>query len=167
MNVSCNVFDIACNHDNNVLLQCNKLFKNKIFTLPFTESDVLYLQDMFISPGIHEIRTTTIKQGRCIMQTILDSLKYFHAIGCITNESGLSDFVCDIQRHIALDSSYNHDAIANLEYFLTIHPCFDFIWIELTDKIAHMYTIDHIKNIFNMYQANERMSVIIVQYYEK
>ncbi len=139
---------------------------NKLFTLPFSENDVLKLQETFVSFGIHTIKTKNILDGREIIQTILNSLNYYHNIGCITDAQGLSTSVCDIINHIELQKSRKGDLLIDLEDFLTIHPCFDFIWIELTKEMQNLYSAADIKKIFNIYHVEERMSVLIVMYQE-
>ena len=135
-----------------------------LFTLPFSEQDVLELQGIFVALGVHIIRTKNVLEGRTIIQTILNSLNYYHNIGCITNEQDLPVNVCDIINHIKLQKSQHSDLLTNLEDFFSIHPCFDFVWIEFTKDIKNNYSQKDIKNLFDMYHVEERMPVVIVMY---
>jgi hypothetical protein len=140
---------------------------NTLFTLPFSEHDVLELQGLFVALGVHTIKTKNIIDGRRIIQTILQSLNYYHNIGSISDVSGLPINVCDVINHIKLQRSQKGDLLIDLEAFFAVHPCFDFIWIEFTESMKNQYSAKDIKNIFEMYHAQERMSVLIVTYDEE
>lgn len=144
---------------------CNKDLDNKLFTPPFSECDVLQLQELFVTCGIHTIKVRNVDDGRFIIQTILDSLNYYHNIGCITNKSGLATTVYDIINTIEFNkNSGNNNQATDLESFFSIYSCFDFIWVELTKSVQSMYSSEDIKKIFTMYHAQERMPVLIITY---
>ncbi len=138
----------------------------KLFKLPFSEQDLLELQEIFVTLGMHIIKVKDMIEGRQIVKIILNSLKYYHNIGCITDVTDLPVNVCNITSHIALQCLQNKqgNSLLNLETFLNTHPCFDFIWIELTKNIKKEYSYKTMKNIFDMYHIEERMPVLIVTY---
>ena len=154
-------------HNNNHDLCDYDCYNKKIFSLPFCEHDVLQLQEIFVTCGVHIITTKNIIDGRKVMQTILHSLNYFHNIGCISQEKGLPSFVCDIINHIEFEKSKENNLLTDLETFLTIHPCFDFIWIELSPALQQKYSQQQITKLFEMYHVQERMPVVIVMYDEE
>lgn len=137
-----------------------------VFTFPFSEQDVLDLQGIFVALGVHIIKTKNILDGRAIIKTILNSLNYYHNIGCVTDAEDLPVNVCDIINHIKLQKSHRGNLLTDLEDFFSIHPCFDFVWIEFTEDIKKEYSCNDIKNIFDMYHVEERMPVVIVVYEE-
>ncbi len=139
----------------------------KLFTLPFSEHDVLELQEIFVALGVHSIKTKNVVEGRRIITTILQSLNYYHNVGCVTEINKLPINICDVLSHIKLQKSQKGNLLTDLEDFFSIHPCFDFIWIELTKDIKKEYAYKDIKNVFDMYHAQERMSVLIVTYDEE
>jgi hypothetical protein len=138
----------------------------KLFTLPFSEYDVLVLQEIFVTLGVHTIKTKNVIDGRQIIQTILKSLNYYHNVGSVTQIEGLPVFTCDIMKHIGLQFSQRNNLLIDLEEFFAVHPCFDFIWIEFTQEIKSQCSIEDIKNLFDIYHVNERMPVLIVMYEE-
>lgn len=138
-----------------------------LFTFPFSEQDVLELQGLFVALGVHVIKTKNISDGRKIIQTILQSLNYYHNIGCVTTIGNLPINICDVINHIKLQKSQKGDLLVDLEDFFAVHPCFDFIWIELTEDMKTQYSSNDIKKIFDMYHVEERMPVLIVTYDEK
>lgn len=145
----------------------NKDKSGKLFSLPFSEEDVLMLQEIFITSGVHTIKTKNVIDGRKIIQTILNSLNYYHNIGSIASTKNLPHNVCDIINHIALQNLRPNNLLMNLEDFFDVHPCFDFIWIELTQDIKKICTIENLKKLFDMYHVEERMPVFIVTYDEE
>lgn len=141
---------------------------NKLFTIPFSEHDVLALQEIFISCGVHTIKTKNVIDGRRIIQTILNSLNYYQNVGCIVDAflHTLPITVCDIISHIKSQKIQKNNLLIDLEEFFTEHPTFDFVWIELTQNIKNELSLEDIKKIFTMYHAEERMSVLIMTYDE-
>ena len=102
-----------------------------------------------------------------IIKIILDSLNYYHNIGCVAQGQEIPVNTCDILKHIALEKIEKGDLLTNLEDFLAIHPCFDFIWIEFTENLKKEFSYKAVKNIFDMYHVEERMPVLIVTYDEE
>jgi len=136
----------------------------KYFDTQFSEKDVIELQEMFLTFGIHCIKIKDVQSGREIIKTILGSLNHFKNIGAITYASGLQDFVCDILVHIKMqEPHYFDDIFIDLEIFFTMHACFDFIWIEFTDNLL-IRNFEGLKNIFEMYHVNNQMPVIFMMY---
>ena len=150
-------------HDNDF----KDITHEKLFSLPFSEEDVLELQEIFVTLGVHIIKVKNVIEGRQILKIILNSLNYYNNIGCITQEKDIPVSVCDILNHIVLEKIEKGDLLTNLEDFLAVHPCFDFIWIELTKNIKKELSYKAIKNIFDMYHVEERMPVLILTYDEE
>jgi len=136
---------------------------NNFFDTKFSEKDVLELQAMFLTFGIHVIKTKNVHSGRVIMETILGSLKYFKNIGAVTYVSSLPNFACDILEYIKIQGFVSDDMIPDLENFFTMHSCFDFIWVEFTGALYIEY-FDGIKNIFETYHVQDQMPIIFVMY---
>lgn len=134
-----------------------------LFNLELSEQNVLTLQDIFLTFGIHCIKTDNATAGRKIINTILGSLKYYKNVGAITDRIGLDENVCDILIDIKKQGISTDDIIIDLENFFMIHACFDFIWVELSGSLLEQ-DINSLKNIFNMYYVQERMPVIFMMY---
>ncbi len=160
MNYASSLTSYHCNNN-------EKKDKNKLFRLPFSQDDLLVLQAMFTTFGMHTIRAHNHHEGRMIIETILGSLHdYYHTIGVMTNIDAikLDPKICDILQQMSLDLDKRADTTFDLEHFFTIHPCFDFIWIEQTPTIQQEYPIAIMRKIFEMYHVDERMTVIVVEY---
>ncbi len=113
------------------------------------------------------IKTKNIFEGRQIIRTILDSLNYYHTIGCISDQQGLPSDISDIISDMTIEQFSKNNCIRNLEDFFAVHPDFDFIWVELTQSLQDQYSWIDFKNIFDTYHVEERMPVLIVMYEEE
>lgn len=158
-----NVFtpSILNEHYNN--FESNYQKSIRTFNVDLSEQDVLSLQEIFLTFGIHCIQTDNVKSGRKIINTILGSLKYYQNIGAVTDVTGLDTTVSDILVDIKMQGIYSGDVIVDLENFFMIHACFDFIWVELSGALLEQDIIN-LKNVFNMYYVQERMPVIFMMY---
>lgn len=147
----------------------NKNEKRKIFELPFCESDILELQKMFTTNGVHHLKTTNVHMGRSIVTTILKSLNHYHKVGCVTTEKkGLqTKEVCDIYKTIASSNEYHHEFLIATEQFFIEHPFFDFIWVELTSDILTKMTHASWEHMLTMIHAQERLPAILTSYTEE
>ncbi|AXK60225.1 hypothetical protein [Candidatus Chromulinivorax destructor] len=135
----------------------------QIFNFDLSEQDVLHLQEIFLTCGVHTIKTTNVATGRKILESVVGSLKYYQNIGIITHENGVDTKVYDILRDIKNQGLMTDNIIADLEDFFMVHTCFDFVWVEFSQLLSVDYAI-HLQNIFTMYYAQERMPVIFVMY---
>jgi len=134
---------------------------------PFSESDILKLQDTFLTNGIHYIKTTNIQTGRMIIQMFLQSLPIYTEIACLTMSENLDISVIDMYAEL-LDNNYlNSTDPKNLEEFF-IDQCFiDFMWIEANHELLY-------KNWFAIFEKNihdfnlcQTMPIIILMYEEE
>ena len=142
---------------------CDNIKETKSFNFQLSEQDVLELQEIFLTFGMHYIKTQNIESGRNIINTILGSLKYYQSIGAITDQAGLQEPVCDILVDMKMQGYYLDTILVNLENYFTVHAGFDFIWVELSASLLDQ-DIMNIKNIFDMYHVQESMPVIFVMY---
>ena len=140
--------------------------QNKIFTLPFREHDILQLQQIFVTFGLHIIKVPNVVEGRMIIEIILKSLNYYQNIGCVTDMLGLNNSVHDIVKAMKLEKFKDYELLTGLDNFFAVYPCFDFVWVEFTENMKNKYNLEDIKKVFNMYCVNERMPVLIVMYEE-
>jgi len=131
---------------------------------PFSESDVLKLQDTFLTNGIHYIKTTHLKAGRIIIQTFLQSLPIYTEIACLTMHENLDMSVIDMYKEL-LDNNYlNSTDIRNLEEFF-IDQCFiDFMWIEATQGLLDTSWFAIFEQNIHDFKLCQTMPIIILLY---
>jgi len=101
----------------------------------FSEHDILDLQELFLSPGMHELTVPNIAAGRELMSSVLTAFNCFPRIACLTTASlPLPAHVTHLHDEMAL-----HGALAfsnhQLDSFLLEHFYYDFLWIEVTPEL--------------------------------
>jgi len=103
---------------------------------PLSEDDILYLQHLFLSNGLHAIQLPNVAVGRTVIYTLLRSLDYYHTVACLTcvAEPPLKRSIFDVNSAAHL-ATRNADSIAQ---FFTERFFADFLWIELTESLARL-----------------------------
>lgn len=137
--------------------------KNQKFNLPLTNFEVMTLHSIFMNPTYSNIQVTDILSGRIIIQKILYSLNYYHAIGCLSLTNGTQDFIVNIFQIIQKNAQVYGLQYAINQFFIE-YTQLDFIWIEVTENLITQFgqsNIDYFVKIMTQHQA---MPVIIVQY---
>lgn len=148
--------------DKKILYNLNK--EPVFFSHPFSEYDILELQNIFLSFGIQEIKVKNVKEGRVIIEKILTSLNYFQNIGYISKSHNQNHNYFNIYKNVTEDFEYQGELAPALEDFFIMNPHFDFIFIELTNSLKNTKLCASIKKIFEMCHADERMPVILLTY---
>jgi hypothetical protein len=103
------------------------LLKNK---LTITEQEILELQDLFLSNGMHCLAVPTLKEGRSLMYTFLNALHCYNAVSCITKIGGLRKNTFDVYSYLQQCGYLEEKNLIHLEKFLTEEFDVDFLWIE-------------------------------------
>lgn len=118
---------VSYNLDSKINSSLFSISKNKTIN----EEQILALQDLFLESGFHEITVSTLQQGRELIYTLLNALRCYSSIGCITQQKlPLKNNVFDIFEYLEFYGfcSDSHQ----LDLFFTQECEFDFIWIEYT-----------------------------------
>lgn len=133
----------------------------RLIKKPFSESDVLYLQDLFLTPGVHQINVDSVAKGRAIISDVLDSLHYHQKAGCLSlNDTALEDGVCDIVKTLIKDDYLvNSD---NLTLFFLDRFYFDFLWIEESTNLVDSIWYEQFKQHLVDFNFNKSIPIIKV-----
>ena len=114
--------------------------KAVLISQPLTDSDILDLQDLFLTPGIHSIKVKNVQEGRNIVDVFITTLISDYNIACLSVEDrALPKTVCDLYEQLAeqgyLDSSNMH----HLDEYFVHSFYFGFMWIEASEKLERMH----------------------------
>ena len=119
------------------------LAQKRTYARELNEEDVLSLCDLFLSPGLHYISFSTIKEGRRIINLFIDLLKCYHAIGYIDRighryNQGMNfyEFFAHYENDKLLREEINRFFIEEFDY--------DFIWIiypkyQVSNTFIHVF----------------------------
>ena len=103
---------------------------------PFSEQDILELQDEFLTNGFHYLTVSNIQTGRKIINTFLSSLNYYQEVGCLTiADQALVENVSNICKLLE-NSDYLQNM--NFEEFFLEQWYYDFVWIEAIEQLWYL-----------------------------
>jgi hypothetical protein len=128
----------------------------------FAEEDILDLQDIFLSIGIHTIEVDNLYEGRLLLHTFLEALRCYSSIGCLNTagiplEKGVVDMYKELQARGYLDKKNRFD----FEHFLTYFQEFEFIWIELQRKTVLKWYPYFYQQLITL-NFDKRMPIVVV-----
>lgn len=146
------------------LVKADLLALSKVVNSPFTEKDILDLQDDFLSNGFHYLKVNDIKTGRRVIHTFLHSLKsYYHDIGCLSvADVYLPDAITDIYEILEW---YGYLKENYLENFFIDQWYFDFLWIEATEELLLTSWFCTFSQLVEDFSFNKEIPIFIISYY--
>jgi len=145
------------------LVKADLLAISKVISNPFTEQDILDLQDEFLTHGFHYLMVDNVQVGRRIIQTFLHSLKnYYQEIGCLSvSEILLPDGITDIYEILEW---YGYLRKPYLESFFLDQWYFDFLWIEATEELLLSSWFCQFSQLLEDFMLNEEIPIFIISY---
>jgi hypothetical protein len=133
---------------------------------PLTDTNILDLQEKFLTNGLHHITVPTIQDGRTLIFTFLNSLSFvLHTIACVTASGAqLPSGVIDIHKQLSSNEGFNTLNNDYMQDFLFEQGYFDFIWVEMTPSLAtSSWYVDFEKNFFDL-KMDKNIPVLMVSY---
>ena len=102
--------------------------------LAHTEHELIALQKALITPGVHAIQASSLRQGRKQLLTLLASLGCYTNMACITRSASVIPQATNIYTHLThayaqIPGEYT------LSCFIGERFYYDFLWIELTERL--------------------------------
>lgn len=128
---------------------------------PLTESDILCLQDRFLTNGFHHIRVKNVASGRKLIKTFLQSLRVYHEIACVTMEPSLEQGVFDIFNELLIGQK-----IIDFEEFFVEEFYFDFMWIEATKELLRCPWFADFENHITDLSIDKHIPMFVLTYAE-
>jgi len=133
---------------------------------PFSESDILYLHNIFLTHGSHAIRVNNVAQGRTIIAAVLQSLNYYSAVACLSlSDQALENSIFDISYALTLGGYLtNHNSEIRLEEFFLDQFDVDFMWVEATQELIHQPWFESFMHHLELLKFEHHMPIIVVFY---
>jgi len=125
-----------------------------------TETDILSLQDAFLTTGFHSIEFTDQAAGRNLIKNFLHSLPTYRSIACLTLDNGL-----DLPNTVFdLYASLYNDGLSEqaIEEFFINDFYYDFMWIEISATLLSEPWYKHFCKIMAQYE--KQMPIVKVFY---
>lgn len=134
---------------------------NAVHEHALTDQQIIDLHMRFLTNGFQHIQVPTIKEGRDLIETLLSSLDYYHAVACLTaSDLELPANALDIFSQL-VEGRYVPN---NLEQFFLDHDEFDFLWLELTPSLLNQPWIDTFKSLFIDNHMHVKMPIMCISY---
>lgn len=132
---------------------------NNAFSWPCTEPDLLYLNVIFTTKGIHHIRVSDELSGRLLIKNVLASLQWYYQVACITTSDDTVDFADNVVARLPkpLDDM-------TIEQFFLEEFYYDFVWIELTEELKREDWIENFQERIHAFQIDLIIPVIVIEY---
>jgi hypothetical protein len=94
----------------------------KFFQEPYSELEVLELQNIFLNKGFHAITVPNLVTARKLIAVFLTALYYYHSPGYFSKSTVAVDGAVNI---------FHASQHQNAENFFYENPGIDFLWIEI------------------------------------
>lgn len=131
----------------------------KKITAPYSESDILYLQNIFTSPGFHQFTVSSVLIGRELILQQLKALKWHQDIGYI---STMNTTITEAENIVNLiGQPIDQDSI---ESFFIDRFYYDFLWIEGTQDLMAMPWIYIFEQQILHYRIDQMIPIITINY---
>jgi len=126
-----------------------------------SDQQIIELHIRFLTNGFQHIQVPTIQEGRELMNTLLTSLDYYHAIACLT-ESDLP--LPPNTRDLFSDLVEGRYLPNNLEQFFLECEDIDFQWLELTPHLLVQPWIEDFKYLLIDHNMHLKMPIMCISY---
>lgn len=145
------------------LVKANLLALSKVINSPFTEKDILDLQEEFLSNGFHYLKVHDVQDGRRVINTFLYSLKsYYQDVGCLSLANiCLPDSITDIYEMLEWYGYLKHNC---LESFFIDQWYSDFLWIEATEELLLTPWFCTFSQLLEDFAVHKEIPIFIISY---
>ena len=103
-------------------------YNQRFINNPYSEKDILYLHETFLTAGFHTICVPSYEFGCTVMKTFLRSLNFYTDIACITENVLHIDGVTDLYSLLHNNGAFK--SRQKLNEFIIEEFDYDFLWIE-------------------------------------
>ena len=132
---------------------------------PFSDGDILDLQDAFLNNGIHYMQVDDIQSGRSLINLFLQSLNHYHNVASLTTSSSLlTAGTADLYSELILGGHLTQPDPCALEDFFLDQFDYDFMWIETSDELfSTPWFISFFKQLTQC-KLNQLIPILVLSY---
>lgn len=134
---------------------------------PYSDTDILDLQEKFLTNGFQYFKAQNTPKGRALILTFLKTLGLYHEIACLTLNPThpLPEYVTDVYYDLSSSGYLNaFEPYFLEEYFLDFY--YDFMWIEATQELLLSSWFENVvTNIITM-TIDQHIPIVVVVYEE-
>jgi len=132
---------------------------------PFSDTDILDLQDAFLNNGLHYIKVNDINSGRALIRLFLNSLNFYHNVAAVTVDSKpLDESATDLYSDLMLGGYLEKDARYKLEEFFLEQFYHDFVWVEAAEELLSNSWATEFFRQMTHFKLDQLIPILIVSY---
>ena len=133
----------------------------EITTLSFSEHEIIRLQDVFLTPGFHAIKTNNRASGQLFIKKFLKSLNYYHSLACLSSAYAGADRVLNVYAHL---NKPDYDYAGSIQDFILEELYCDFMWIEETPEVIRKPWYPDFKQSLVDFNFDKTIPIITISY---
>jgi hypothetical protein len=139
-----------------------------LYNQKISENEILYLQDLFLTPGFHKLKFANLKTAREQLYTILDSLQFYqNAAGLSLQVLGLREDITDLYAEILQTGCLNdpdHYTSENLVNFCLNNFYYDFLWIENPQALETTQWYQQLLELLSDFKLDQLIPICLVEF---
>lgn len=130
----------------------------------FTESEIIKLQNIFLTPGFHTLQVRNAYESRQTIETFLSSLNCYANIACLSMaDAPIPSKYFDIFYALTFGGYINSTCQTSLEHFFLEHFDADFLWIEATPMLLAQPWFYEFKYHLDRHNIRNLLPVVTLQ----
>lgn len=133
---------------------------SRVVKAPFTEMDILYLQNVFTVPGVHTITVESVKEGRELIDQLLYSLDWYQDVAYLAASDAVP-YTKALNILTKIEQPVTAETIAQ---FFIDEFYYDFLWIESNNSLATEPWIASFEYQLANFNIDHIIPIIIVLY---
>jgi len=135
---------------------------------PFSDGDILELQDLFLRNGLHYIKVDDVQSGRALINLFLHSLNYYHNVACLsTSHEPLDASVLDLYGELMVGGYLDAGATQSLEEFFLERFDHDFMWMEASEMVIESEWMSDVFRQVKNFKLEQLLPIFVVSYQDQ
>lgn len=132
---------------------------------PFSDSQILAIQEQFLTNGFSYIKTTSVVKGRALIGSFLDSLHVYNDTACLTMSNlPVRESVSDLYNELQAGGYLSPFEPYCLEEFFLEHFYYDFMWIEGTRELLMSGWFEAVKRKIVDLGFDQLIPIVVIVY---
>jgi hypothetical protein len=138
---------------------------SKRMQYPFTDADIIELQDKFLTTGLHSIKVPNVAEGRFAINTILKSLNCYSNVACLSmHDTELESKFFDMYYGLTLGGYVHGNFEQKLDEFFLEQCDVDFLWIEATIQLVEQPWFYSFERKLSQFKIDLQIPIVVLVY---